>query len=161
MVMPGWSRLEVFRRMNGLRNRLIAVFVLATLLPLGWTLWVTQNLIQRSFDLSPVKELDSLSTALLSTGKELYQQACEALKRDAAAGALPPEHLKLEPAAREEACELSGKNGDRIDYYVRGKEEVLKYSRPMGVAMGQLQKEYHEARDALEQSGAWNVRQGF
>jgi len=40
-----------------LRTRLIAVFVLATVVPLGLTLWTTLQLLNRSLDLAPDEEL--------------------------------------------------------------------------------------------------------
>ncbi len=153
--------------MNRLRNRLIAVFVLATLVPLGLTLWVTQNLLERSFDLTPVRELDSLSTALKDTGRELYQQTGDALKRDAASGAAQPVHLRPSEAqafwdrGEVDSFELGGAKEDRLDYYVRGKDEVLRYSRPMGVSMSALTREYAGARQFIEQSGGRNLRRGF
>ena len=157
----------VYRQVNRLRNRLIAVFVLATLVPLGLTLWVTQSLLELSLDRAPVRELDSLSTALKDTGRELYQQACEALKRDAASGVAQPVHLRPSEAQafldrkKADACELAGDQDDRLHYYVRGKDEVLLYSRPMGVSMASLTREYAGARQLLEQSGGKNIRRGF
>ncbi len=153
--------------MNRLRNRLIAVFVLATVVPLWLTLWVAQELLDRSLALSPVKEMDSLSTALRGTGKELYQQAQELLKLQVQAGSAQPEHLKPENAqefwntGEAEHFELAGEQHDRVDYYVRGKDEVLRYSRPMGVSMSDLTREYAGARQVLEQTGAGNIRRGF
>jgi nitrogen fixation/metabolism regulation signal transduction histidine kinase len=153
--------------MNRLRNRLIAVFVLATVVPLGLTLWVAQDLLDRSLALSPVKEMDALSTSLKTTGKELYQQARESLKREVADGVVQSEHLKPEDAQefwtseQPEMFELAGEKGDRLDYYVRGKNEVLRYSRPMGVAMGELTQEYASARQVLEATGGGNIRRGF
>lgn len=158
--------------MNRLRNRLIAVFVLATLVPLGLTLWVTQNLLERSFDLAPVQELDSLSTALTETGRVLYQQTRDVLKRDAESGTTKPEHLKPSEAqafwdqGEAEAFELAGNKEDRLDYYVRGHDlhgnaEVLRYSRPIGMSMSGLTQQYAGARKFMEQSGGPSIRRGF
>src|SRR5947207_10878078 len=72
--------------MNRLRNRLIAVFLLATLVPLGLTLWTTLALLEQSLNLRPLAELDAVSKSLEKTGQKLYQQARESLKRDAAEG---------------------------------------------------------------------------
>ena len=72
--------------MNRLRTRLIAVFLLATLLPLGLTLWTSLSLLERSLELAPVNQLDALSQSLEKTGRELYQQTRDALRRDAAEG---------------------------------------------------------------------------
>jgi two-component system, NtrC family, nitrogen regulation sensor histidine kinase NtrY len=153
--------------MNRLRNRLIAVFVLATLVPLGLTLWVTQNLLQRSFDLAPIQELDSLSTGLKDTGRILYQQTRDMLKRDAESGAIKPEHLKPSEAqtfwdsGAAESFELAGDRQDRLDYYVRGKNDVVRYSRPVGMSMSGLTKQYAGARKFMEQSGGPDIRRGF
>ncbi len=153
--------------MNRLRNRLIAVFVLATLVPLGLTLWVTQNLLERSFDLAPIKELDSLSTALKDTGRVLYQQTRDALKRDAESGAIKPEHLKPSEAqtfwdqGEAESFELAGNKEDRLDYYVRRDDKILRYSRPMGMSMSGLTQQYAGARKFMEQSGGPSIRRGF
>ena len=60
--------------MNRLRTRLIAVFLLATLLPLGLTLWTSLSLLEHSLELAPLHELDALSQSLEKTGREIYQQ---------------------------------------------------------------------------------------
>jgi len=72
--------------MNRLRNRLILVFVAATVLPLGLTLWTMLALIERSLGLAPFAELDTVSRSLEKTGRELYKSSCESLRRDAAGG---------------------------------------------------------------------------
>ena len=79
--------------MNRLRNRLIFVFVIATVLPLCLTLWTTLSLLEHSLNLAPLAELDSVSTPLEKTGRELYQQSCEILRKDAAEGRVAPRHL--------------------------------------------------------------------
>ena len=59
--------------MHRLRNRLILVFVLATVLPLVLTLWTTLNLLElgRSLSTSPLAQLDEVSKSLEATGREL------------------------------------------------------------------------------------------
>jgi nitrogen fixation/metabolism regulation signal transduction histidine kinase len=153
--------------MNRLRNRLIAVFLLATLLPLGLTLWTTLRLLESSLGLAPLEELDAVSKSLERTGRELYQQARESLRRDAAEGRIPPRvaapgeaRAFLERGVASE-FELAGERGNRLDYYVRKGSAVVVYSRPMGVAMEDLTRQYAEAREALETSGAWDFRRGF
>src|ERR1700733_186940 len=126
--------------MNRLRNRLIFVFLLATLAPLGLTLWTGLDLLKYSLS-APLLDLNALSGALKATGLELYQQSREALRRDAAEGRAVPVHLPPPEAqtfwdsGEGEQFELSGDGGDQLDYYVRGNGEVLRYSRPMGVKM--------------------------
>ena len=47
--------------MNRLRNRLILVFIVATIVPLGLTLWITVSLLDLSLGLAPLAELDAVS----------------------------------------------------------------------------------------------------
>jgi len=153
--------------MNRLRTRLILVFVLATTLPLGLTIWTSLALLVRSLRLAPLAELDHVSQSLQKTGRELYKNSEELLKRDAAEGKVEPRHLTPAEAqdfwdsGKTEWFELAGNQGDRIDYYVRRDKEVLVYSRPMGIAMDALATEYAGARDTFERSAARDLRRGF
>jgi nitrogen fixation/metabolism regulation signal transduction histidine kinase len=153
--------------MNRLRNRLIVVFILATVVPLGLTLWMTVSLLDISLGLAPVRELDAVSKSLESTGRELYRQSCDLLRRDAADGRVLPEKLapsNVQPFWDSGAAEqfmLSGEQGSRLDYLVRHEEEVWRYSRPMPVAMGDLQRQIGEARRALDNSSVRDLRRGF
>jgi len=154
--------------MNRLRTRLIAVFLVATLLPLGLTLWTSLSLLERSLQLAPVSELDGLSQSLEKTGRELYQQARDALRRDAAAGRLPPVELSAADAQAfrerglDEEFVLAGENGDRLDYYVSGKQgKIFVYSRPLGVPLGELTRQIGAARQTVETSGVRDFRRGF
>jgi hypothetical protein len=79
--------------LNRLRTRLILVFVFATILPLGLTLWTSLALLERSLKLAPLAELDEVSQSLQKTGRELYVVSKELLKRDAADGKIAPRHL--------------------------------------------------------------------
>jgi len=136
--------------MNRLRNRLIVVFVLATLLPLGLTLWTTLRLLA----LAPFIELDAVSQSLEKTGRELYRETRESLQRDAREGRIEPKRLKPEAApmfwdsGSQETFELGGNRGDRLDYYLRHDDEVWLYSRPIGVAMEDLTRQIAQARPA-------------
>ena len=77
--------------MNRLRNRLIVVFLAATLVPLGVTLWLTANLFERSLTTySSTAELERLSYALERTGQSFYQRARDDLKSLAASGKRKP-----------------------------------------------------------------------
>jgi two-component system, NtrC family, nitrogen regulation sensor histidine kinase NtrY len=153
--------------MNRLRNRLILVFVAATLLPLGLTLWTMLALIEHSLGLAPFAELDTVSRSLEKTGRELYKSSCEVLRRDAAEGRIEPRRLSATEAqgvldgVLTERCELAGDRKNRLDEYVRHGDEVWVYSRPMGVAMDDLTDQYRLAREALRNSAAYDVRRGF
>ena len=153
--------------MNRLRNRLILVFIAATLLPLGLTLWTMFALIERSLGLAPFADLDVVSRSLERTGRELYKSSCEVLRRDAAEGRIEPRKLtgaEAEPfidSGLAERCELAGDRKSRLDEYVRHGDEVWVYSRPMGIAMDDLTDQYASAREALRNSTAHDVRRGF
>ncbi len=146
-----------------LRAKLIAVFVLATVLPLGLTLWTTLQLVDRSLELAPLGELNDVTQSLEQTGRELYQQAREALRRDVADG-----HLQGVAAPKDalddgaqEAFVLGGERGDVLHYYVRQGEQVLDYSRELRVPLKQIQGQISGARKALEIPVERDVRGGF
>ena len=153
--------------MNRLRNRLILVFVVATIVPLALTLWFTVSLLDISLGLRPLAELDAVSKSLEQTGRELYHESCSVLRRDAAEGRILPQ--KLSPSEAQafwdsgaaEQFELAGEQGNRLDYFVRHEKEVWRYSRPMAIAMGDLQHQIGDAREALDKSAVRNLRRGF
>jgi nitrogen fixation/metabolism regulation signal transduction histidine kinase len=153
--------------MNRLRNRLILVFVVATVVPLGLTLWTTVRLLNLSLGLAPLRELDTVSRSLEKTGRELYNKSCDALRRDALENRIQPEKLKPADAqafwdsGNAEQFELTGNQGDQLDLLVRRDDEVWKYSRPVGVAMGGLTNDIAGARQALQTSEVRNLRRGF
>jgi nitrogen fixation/metabolism regulation signal transduction histidine kinase len=154
--------------MNRLRTRLIAVFLVATLLPLGLTLWTSLSLLERSLQLAPVSELDTLSQSLERTGRELYQQARESLRRDVAEGRIqgadlsPADARAFRERGLEEEFVLAGANGNRLDYYVSGKHDnVVMYSRQLRVPLGELTRQIGAARQTVETSGVRDFRRGF
>jgi two-component system nitrogen regulation sensor histidine kinase NtrY len=149
---------------NRLRNRLILVFLAATLVPLAATVWITTSLLEQSIDYSSTSELDTISRSLQRTGKEFYQRACDDLKQRAQTGQaaaqkyLPQEHTNRPAAVKAftEAGEAekfvrAGHEGDRLDYLVRHGDEVWSYSAGLGdVAMDRLTREIREARRIVE-----------
>ena len=86
--------------MNRLRNRLIAIFVAATLVPLGVSVWLTNSLLDRSLRLASTRELDRTSPALESTGRALYQSERETLLRDVESGKAAPSIYASEDPCR-------------------------------------------------------------
>ena len=98
--------------MNRLRSKLIAVFLLATLAPLGATLWVTKSLFEQSLRLAGQSQaqLDEVSRSLETTGREFYQRACASLKSDAEAGRIAPVKIAAASPAVQEFLE-SGEPG--------------------------------------------------
>ncbi len=153
--------------MNRLRTRLILVFVLATVLPLGLTLWTGLRLLDISADLAPLEELGAVTDSLQQTGVDLYQQATELLRQDVAAGRIQPRAASGEEARAfldrgvEEQCGLAGEHHERIECLERRGANVLAYSRAMPQAMDALTQQIAEARQALETPEVRDVRGGF
>src|SRR5438094_4617324 len=127
--------------MNRLRNRLIAAFLVATVVQLAATLWITASLLDRSLRYTTTEELDKLSKTLEETAREFYQQARVVLKTDANAGRLSPQPYQAAdranwPAAIQEFSDsgeterfgLSGPGGGKLDYMIRHGADVWVYS---------------------------------
>ena len=161
--------------MNRLRNRLIGIFLAATLVPLAATLWITTSLLDRSLSYASTGELDRLSRSLQKTGKELYQRACEALKNDALGGRLAPVRYGEAQSGQwpasvkgffdsgdEERFLRSGQDGDHIEYLARRGDEVWQWSTSLGgVALDELSREYRDAREIVEKRQSRDLLRGF
>ncbi len=150
-------------RINRLRNRLILVFLTATLVPLAATVWITTSLLDLSLNFSTTDELEKVSRTLERTGREFYQREHDELKRRAEAGSAdgqrfaerdrglwPPAVREFADSGEEERFSLSGHDGDRLDYLRRRGGDVWSYSAPLGeVAMERLTEEIREARELV------------
>ncbi len=161
--------------MNRLRNRLILLFLAATLIPLAATLWLSTSLLERSLGYASTQELDKISRLLEQTGREFYQRSREALKAEALASPLAAQHYdqrtigqwpeavrEFWDSAQPERFYLSGKENDQLNYVVRRETEVLAWSRSLGgVAMDRLSSEYREARKLVEAGSGRDLRRGF
>src|SRR5260370_12420939 len=100
--------------MHRLRNKLILIFIVATLAPLLVTVWISVNLLQRSLSLSPTRELDEISKSLEQTGREVYQSARAALQQEAASGRSPDRIYTS--TTEHDGFVLSGDAGTRLNY---------------------------------------------
>ncbi|MFN7997353.1 MAG: HAMP domain-containing protein [Bryobacteraceae bacterium] len=163
--------------MNRLRNRLIAIFLAATLAPLAATLWITTSLLDRSLSYSSTGELDRLSRTLQKTGHELYQRTCDELKRDAGSGRISPvrysaaQRAQWPVAVRDfrasgetERFVLSGDANNRIAYLERRGDDVWVWSEDLGNTgpmLERLSKEYRDARELVERRQSRDLRRGF
>lgn len=153
-----------------LRQRLILLFLAATLLPLGLTLWTTLQLLERSFLLAPLQELDETSQALERTGRELYQQYRAELQREVREGRREPRRYATGDAAPPEVRNFAaGGEPDRfalapgrLDYFVRKDGAVLLYSLPLtGVDLRAVSEQYGRGRAVLEAARTRDLRRGF
>jgi two-component system, NtrC family, nitrogen regulation sensor histidine kinase NtrY len=160
---------------NRLRNRLILVFVAATLVPLAATIWVTTTLLEQSVNFPAIDKLDSFSQSVRPLMQEFYQRACADLKQDAKSGQVAPQ--KFLPAERNnwpdtiqefadsgdpESFIHAGKEGDRVDYLVRHGDEIWSYSASLGgVATEQLRGQIGEARAIVDRATTHDLRSGL
>jgi nitrogen fixation/metabolism regulation signal transduction histidine kinase len=161
--------------LSRLQTRLVLTFVGATVLPLGLTLWVSIELLNRSLDLNPVSDFDRLSKSLEKLGRDYYQQSREQLRRDISNGRVKPQEFPLAgrpawPAAVEEFWDssamerfvLAGRGGDMLRLFRRRADGVASYSRDLGpVRMNDLARQYADARSTIERAQSRNLRQGF
>ena len=161
--------------MNRLRNRLILIFLAATLAPLAATIWITTSLLEESIDTFSTSRLDTLSKSLKVTAREFYERASDDLKRKAQAGEIPPHRYDpLDRASWPEAIKIfsgglegervvrAGQDGSRLDYLVRHGNEIWAYSESLGdVAMDRLTREIRDARRAVEEANERDLRRGI
>ena len=165
--------------MNRLRNRLIAAFLAATLLPLAATVWITTTLLDRSLRYATTGELDRLARTLEATVRQFYQRERDALKDDARAGRVKPtiyvsadaSHWPEPVRAFWESGELerfgvSGPGGDRVEYMRRangpGQLGVETFSRDLhGIRMEQLSAQLRQTRDLVDAIDTRDLRRGF
>lgn len=157
--------------MTTLRNKLIVVFLAATLVPLSVTLWITTSLLERTLSYTSTQELDSISRALETTGREFYVAARQQLKEDSTAGraaASRPHRTKWTEPVKEfwasgesDRFRLEGALQDRLEYLVREPAGVAIYARPLGMEMAPLTDQYRHARETIAQNHARNLHRGF
>ncbi len=140
-----------------LRTRLALVFIAATLIPLGATVWLTTLLLNQSLRVSPVNQLSDLSRSLETTGKEYYQLAKVQLKTDALAGRLAPVAVpnanELLSSEDNEGFALTGDGGSELLYLVRTPQGVTVWVRRLDIRMQDLQRQYGEARRTVNALG--------
>jgi two-component system nitrogen regulation sensor histidine kinase NtrY len=154
--------------MHLLRNKLILIFIIATLAPLFVTVWISIDLLQRSLSLSPTRELDEISKSLQQTGREVYQRARASLEQDAKSGRppsriyTPAEQQEFWVSREPERFILGGEHGSRLDYLVRHGNQVWEYSTSLhGIELNQLAAQYTRARSVVEHAQTRNLRRGF
>ena len=160
--------------MDSLRNRLIAAFLVATLLPLGATIWITTSLLERSLGYATTAELDGLSRTLEATMRQFYERERRSLKQDAAAARVAATSFEMgaeggQPEAvrafwdsgEPERFALAGPGGDRLDYMTRTGARVDVYSRELGIHMQELAAQLRQSRELVGSMEGRDLRRGF
>jgi nitrogen fixation/metabolism regulation signal transduction histidine kinase len=160
---------------NRLRNRLILIFLAATLAPLAATIWVTTSLLELSLEYSSTDKLDTVSKSMETVGLEFYKGERTNLEQRAEAGELEPHKYQTAGRAawpeavrtfaegdQEKAFALAGDEGDRLDYLVRRGDEIWVYSASLGdVHMERLNNQFQEARAQVNKARPYDLRRGF
>ena len=160
--------------MNRLRNRLVLIFLAATLAPLAATVWITSSLLVYSLDDAPTGQLNRVTRALEITARQHYQHMEDDLQRSVRNGERTP--AKYAFAEREswpgvvkdfaasgeqEQFARAGADGDRLDYLVRHGDDVWVYAADLGVGMEGLSKEIGEANALVERERERDLRRGI
>jgi nitrogen fixation/metabolism regulation signal transduction histidine kinase len=166
---------------NRLRNRLIAAFLLATVLPFAATVWITTSLLENSLAYATTGDLDRLSRTLEDTVRQFYQREREALRRDALTGRVTPTRYAVadeagwpEPvrafwtSGETERFGVSGSGGDHVEYLRRaegadpGGRGVEAFNRDLGgIRMAELAAELRQTREIVESLEGRDLRRGF
>jgi nitrogen fixation/metabolism regulation signal transduction histidine kinase len=164
-----------------LRNRLIAAFLAATLLPLAATAWITTTLLDRSLGYATTGELDRLSRTLETTVRQFYQRERDILREEALAGRVTPTIYGVADAGswpdavrafwesgEAERFGLSGPGGDHVNYLRRAggtdrqRHGVEAFSRDLGgIRMEELSSEFGRTREVVESIDSRDLRRGF
>jgi nitrogen fixation/metabolism regulation signal transduction histidine kinase len=140
-----------------LRDKLLLLFLVATLLPLGATLLVSWRLLDQSLDIAPVAELEESTQQLEAAGRTLYQTSRQLLRERV-------ENKKVQveafPSIRLEA-------GEPERFVVDGEDLVLLRAeggyrlKLDGVRLPQLQAKLAEARQVVEAHRDRDLKRGF
>jgi len=161
--------------MHSLRTRLIAAFVIATVLPLAATIAITMSLLESSLGYATTEELDGLSRTLEETVRQFYQREREALRQDAAMGRIAPTMHGLATSSawpedvrgfwesnEPERFGLAGPDGDRLDFMRRTPQGVEVFARDLaGIHMQELSTKLRQAREVVGSIEARDLRRGF
>jgi two-component system nitrogen regulation sensor histidine kinase NtrY len=149
--------------MNRLRNKLVLLFLGATIVPVLATVALTMALFNLS--LTPARDLDGISRSIEQTGKEYYQQARQTLRSDAVSGAVQPTHFALPnrnswsdalsefwDSGEAETFNLTGESGNVLEYFRHEPNGIAVYTRQLRVGMKSLSEQYAKARDLVDHS---------
>lgn len=142
--------------MNSLRARLIAIFLLATLVPLAGTVWVVRSLLEYSLSYSTTAELEAVAGSLEQTGRELYQRASAQLKQAADTGERKPVSVQ---ATGNEGFSLEG---NKLIYQRRAGRELHRFEETLGAAdLEHIRTQLEDARALIERNRERDLRRGF
>jgi len=143
--------------MTTLRTRLLALFLAATLIPLGATLYVSSRLLDQSINSSPINELETITQQLEASGRALYQTSRQLLTEKANSKQLAPTpypNVRLEPGEAERFL-IDGE-----DLILLRKEGAYRHHLE-GLRLTQLQAQIGSAHEVLDAHRGRDLKRGF
>ncbi len=143
--------------MTRLRDKLLLLFLVATLAPLGVTLLVSWRLLDQSLDIAPVKELENSTQQLEAAGRALYQTSCQLLRERVENKKVAAQPM---PSIRLEADEKERFLVDGEDLVLLRPEGAYRHKLE-GIRLPQLQANLAEARQVLEAHSDRDLKRGF
>ena len=154
--------------MNRLRNRLILVFVVATIVPLGLTLWFTRqpagssaSAWRRWLSWTQFQNRSNEPGASYTTNRA---NCCGATPRRGASNRKNyrrPKRRRSGTAARPTSVSSRATRAIGSIISCATIRKSWRYSRPMAIPMGDVQREIGQARQALDKSAVRDLRRGF
>jgi len=161
--------------LHSLRNRLIAAFLVATVVPLAATIWIATLLLDRSLGYATTEELDRLSRRLEDTVREFYQRERVSLRAEALAGRVgatpygladvtswPAPLREFWDSGETERFNLSGPGGDHLDYLRRVETGVEVFRRDLGdIRMQELSAEFGQTNELVGTIESLDLRRGL
>lgn len=162
-------------RVNRLRNKLVLVFVAATIVPLAAILWMSSALMSSSLAFLSNEDVTTLATALERVGREYYRLAGQRLKSDVEAGRLQPQRFDAASRANwpeplrhfwesgdAERVILEQPDGERLQLAQRRDQQLLLYAMDLdGVRLEEIRRAIGQARIRAGQARQRNLPRGF
>jgi two-component system nitrogen regulation sensor histidine kinase NtrY len=160
---------------NRLRNRLILVFVAATLIPLAATLWITTSLMRMGQGLreTSLSTARSVAEQLRLSSDAYFHNACDDLKRQAQAGdAQPVRYLTSGRASWPEAvtafaesedadrCSAPEQKGNPLIYLVKHPDGVWQYTSALAISLPHVAEVRAKASLLDEAWAEYDLRHG-
>ena len=159
--------------MNRLRNRLILIFLAATLVPLGATMWYTTSLLKLTSLQPAAGQVKILSDSLRRTSRELYRRDSADLKARAQKGDLEPERYaaavrdswpdsvrSFSDSEEAERFDYNEQENSRLDYLVRHGSGVWVYSANLNDIAG-VRSQIAQAGEIVGVARERDVRRGI
>lgn len=142
--------------MRKLKGKLVALFLVATVAPLGLTLWLASRLLDQSLELAPVTELSDAAAMLEKSGKSIYRTARQLLREKVESGSAQ----KIETTAKLDTGEAERFWIEGEDVYLLRPDGAYKM-RIEGISLPDLQREVAKSRGLVEAHRERDYRRGF